>query len=208
MRELLTGEILTAAVEQVIRALPRVRRRRAHRAGSSPPSAGSITDGDQSRAVHRRLRRRQVSAGRELERRAAGDPRARRGRLPAPRDRQRRPVDAVHLAAASASTATSCSRSRWPRTCASRAPRARPRPSGRSTRAPSTRTRIAAVVRDAPDEALRRGMQGPIRELILDEIFRRFPEYFKRGPLGAVGGGDRRSRSPAAPTATRTATGF
>jgi putative sterol carrier protein len=44
--------------------------------------------------------------------------------------------------------------------------------------------RIAAVVRDAPDEALRRGMQGEIRELILEEIFRRFPEYFNRGPLG------------------------
>ena len=44
-------------------------------------------------------------------------------------------------------------------------------------------TRIAAVVRDAPDKALRRGMEGEIRELILDEIFRRFPEYFRRGPL-------------------------
>jgi putative sterol carrier protein len=46
-------------------------------------------------------------------------------------------------------------------------------------------TRIAAVVRDAPDDALKRGMSGPIRELILDEIFRRFPEYYKPGP-GAV----------------------
>ncbi len=46
-------------------------------------------------------------------------------------------------------------------------------------------TRIAAVVRDAPDDALRRGMEGEIRELILDEIFRRFPEYFRRGPLDA-----------------------
>jgi len=46
-------------------------------------------------------------------------------------------------------------------------------------------TRIAAVVRDAPDDALRRGMEGEIRELILDEIFRRFPEYLRRGPLDA-----------------------
>ena len=66
-------------------------------------------------------------------------------------------------------------------------------------------TRIAAVVRDAPDEALRRGMQGAIRELILEEIFRRFPEYFKRGPLVAPRSRSR-SRSPAAPTATRTVT--
>jgi putative sterol carrier protein len=46
-------------------------------------------------------------------------------------------------------------------------------------------TRIAAVVRDASDEALERGMRGPIRELILDEIFRRFPEYLKPGAAGA-----------------------
>ena len=45
--------------------------------------------------------------------------------------------------------------------------------------------RMAATVRDAPDAALRRGMQGPFRELILDEVFRRFPEYFKRGPSGS-----------------------
>lgn len=38
-------------------------------------------------------------------------------------------------------------------------------------------TQIARVVRDAPDEALRAGMRGGIRELILEEIFRRFPEY-------------------------------
>ncbi|MGH2987600.1 MAG: SCP2 sterol-binding domain-containing protein [Solirubrobacterales bacterium] len=38
-------------------------------------------------------------------------------------------------------------------------------------------TEIARVVRDAPDDALRAGMRGGIRELILEEIFRRFPEY-------------------------------
>jgi putative sterol carrier protein len=38
-------------------------------------------------------------------------------------------------------------------------------------------TEIARVVRDARDDALRAGMRGGIRELILEEIFRRFPEY-------------------------------
>lgn len=36
---------------------------------------------------------------------------------------------------------------------------------------------IAGVVRDTPDEQLRTVMRGPIREVILDEVFRRFPEY-------------------------------
>jgi putative sterol carrier protein len=38
-------------------------------------------------------------------------------------------------------------------------------------------TEIARVVASAPDAALRAGMRGGIRELILEEIFRRFPEY-------------------------------
>jgi putative sterol carrier protein len=41
-------------------------------------------------------------------------------------------------------------------------------------------TRIAAVVASAPDEALRSGMRGALRGLILDEIFRRFPDYAQR----------------------------
>jgi putative sterol carrier protein len=41
-------------------------------------------------------------------------------------------------------------------------------------------TRIAAVIASAPDDALRRGMRGPIRDLILEEIFRRFPDYVQR----------------------------
>jgi putative sterol carrier protein len=41
-------------------------------------------------------------------------------------------------------------------------------------------TEIARVVQSAPDEALRAGMRGGIRELILDEIFRRFPDYAQR----------------------------
>lgn len=36
---------------------------------------------------------------------------------------------------------------------------------------------IARVVRDTPDEQLREAMRGEIRELVLDEVFRRFPEH-------------------------------
>jgi putative sterol carrier protein len=50
-------------------------------------------------------------------------------------------------------------------------------------------TRIAAVVASAPDEALRRGMRGGIRDLILDEIFRRFPEYAQRPRIDGVEAG-------------------
>src|SRR4051794_6311891 len=47
-------------------------------------------------------------------------------------------------------------------------------------------TRIAAVVASAPDDALRRGMSGPIGDLILEEIFRRFPEYAQKRRIAGL----------------------
>jgi putative sterol carrier protein len=47
-------------------------------------------------------------------------------------------------------------------------------------------TRIATVVATARDEALRRGMSGAIRGVILDEIFRRFPEYAQRSRIAGL----------------------
>jgi putative sterol carrier protein len=47
---------------------------------------------------------------------------------------------------------------------------------------------IASVVADTPDDQLRAAMDGPVRELVLDEVFRRFPEHVREDRLGAVQG--------------------
>jgi putative sterol carrier protein len=47
---------------------------------------------------------------------------------------------------------------------------------------------IARVVADAPDQQLRAAMRSPMRELILDEVFRRFPEYVDSSKLDGVAG--------------------
>ncbi|MDX6666908.1 MAG: hypothetical protein QOK04_288 [Solirubrobacteraceae bacterium] len=47
---------------------------------------------------------------------------------------------------------------------------------------------IARVVADAPDEQLRAAMRSQIRELILDEVFRRFPEYVDPSKLDGIAG--------------------
>ena len=47
---------------------------------------------------------------------------------------------------------------------------------------------IARAVGSAPDRQLRAAMRSPIRELILDEVFRRFPEYVDPSKLDGVAG--------------------
>jgi putative sterol carrier protein len=47
---------------------------------------------------------------------------------------------------------------------------------------------VAGVVRDAPDDRLRAAMRGEIRELILDEVFRRFPEYVDDAKIAGARG--------------------
>jgi putative sterol carrier protein len=47
---------------------------------------------------------------------------------------------------------------------------------------------IARAVADAPDEQLRAAMRSQIRELILDEVFRRFPEYVDSSKLDGIAG--------------------
>jgi putative sterol carrier protein len=47
---------------------------------------------------------------------------------------------------------------------------------------------IARAVADAPDQQLRAAMRSQIRELILDEVFRRFPEYVDSSKLDGIAG--------------------
>jgi putative sterol carrier protein len=47
---------------------------------------------------------------------------------------------------------------------------------------------IARVVAAAPDEQLRVAMRSQMRELILDEVFRRFPEYVDASKLDGIAG--------------------
>ncbi len=168
--------------------LPRVRRRRAH---GGCRRRGRVGDHRRRRrrALPGRLRPRPGERRARARGRAAGDAEPRRRRLPAPGDRQRRPGDALpqrpsRLSGDELFAIEMASFLRIPGAEGETAAERALDPSAVDA------TRIAAVVRDAPDDALRRGMGGPIRELILDEIFRRFPEYFKRGP-GRSGRRDR-----------------
>jgi putative sterol carrier protein len=47
---------------------------------------------------------------------------------------------------------------------------------------------IARVVAETPDDQLRAAMDGPVRELVLEEVFRRFPEHVREDRLGSVQG--------------------
>ena len=180
MRALLTGEIRAAATEQIIRRFPDYVD--AGRTAEVEAAVGwEITgDGDVERFLLV-FDRGRVSAGRELD----FEPRVTLS-LDA--------VDFLRLATGNADPATLFLSGRlglsgdelFAIEMASflRIPGADGETAGERALDPSAvdATRIAAVVRDAPDDALRRGMRGPIRELILDEVFRRFPEYFKPGP--------------------------
>jgi putative sterol carrier protein len=182
MRELVTGEVITAACEQIIRRFPDYvdadRTRGVHAAVGWVITGG---DGDERFVVA--FDDGAIDAGRELEL----EPRV---------TLELDAVDFLRLATGNADPATLFLSGRlglsgdelFAIEMASflRIPGADGEtPAGKAID-PSVvdAARIAAVVRDAPDEALQRGMQGAIREVILEEVFRRFPEYFKRGPLG------------------------
>ncbi len=180
LRELLTGEIRAAATDQIIRRFPEyVDSERTAEVDAAV--AWEIADGAEVERFLVAFDHGRVSAGRELEL----EPRVTLS-LDA--------VDFLRLATANADPATLFLSGRLGLTgdelfaieMASylRIPGADGETRGEQALDPSAvdATRIAAVVRDAPDDALRRGMRGPIRALILDEIFRRFPDYFKPGP--------------------------
>ena len=94
MRELLTGEIRAAATEQIIRRFPDYVD--AERTAEVEAAVGwEIAGGGEVERFLRRLRPRPGERRARARARAAGDAEPRRGRLPAPRDRQRRPGDPV-----------------------------------------------------------------------------------------------------------------
>ncbi len=182
LRELLTGEILTAAIEQVILRFPEyVDAPRT--AGVHAAVAWAITDGAQRERFLVAFEDGQVRAGRELD----VEPRV---------TLELDAVDFLRLVTGNADPSTLFLGGRlnlsgdelFAIEMASylNIPGAEGTAPADQALDPSAvdATRIAAAVRDAPDKALRRAMSSPIRDLILDEIFRRFPDYFKRGPVG------------------------
>lgn len=183
LRELLTGEVRAAAVEQIIERFPDYVD--AERTAEVEAAVGwEIGDGEQAERFVVAFDRGRVRAGRDL----SDEPRVTLS-LDA--------VDFLRLATGNADPATLFLSGRlglfgdelFAIEMASflRIPGAEGTTSGERALDPGAvdATRIAAVVRDAPADALKRGMSGPIRDLILEEIFRRFPEYYRPGS-GAV----------------------
>ncbi len=184
MRELLTGEVITAATEQVIRRFPEYVDAERTR-GVDAAVGWVITGGERDERFLVAFRDGEVSAGRELD----AEPRV---------TLELDAVDFLRLATGNADPTMLFLSGRLALSgeemfaveMASflRIPGAEGDTEGARVLDPAAvdATRIAAVVRDAPDDALRRGMRGEIRTLILDEIFRRFPEYVRRGPLDST----------------------
>jgi putative sterol carrier protein len=178
LRELLTGEVRAAALDEVIRRFPEfVDERRA--SGSRAAVEWRIIDGRRADRFALVFGEDGVRAGRELD--------------PEPRvTLELDTVDFLRLATANADPATLFLSGRlrlsgdelFAIEMASflRIPGTEGERPAESATDPSVvdADRIAAVVGEAPDEALRRGMSGAIRGLILDEVIRRFPDYVRR----------------------------
>jgi putative sterol carrier protein len=184
LRELLTGPVRAAAVDEVIRRFPDFCDPEATREVSAAVG-WRIVDGFETDSFVVVFDRGRVRAGRRLE----AEPRV---------TLELDAVDFLRLATGNADPATLFLGGRLSLSgdelfaiemaAFLRIPGAEGETPGAAALDPSRvdATRIAAVVATAPDAALRRGMSGPIRGLILDEIFRRFPEYAQRSRIAGL----------------------